>query len=465
MRGLLYIREIPLTTSLCGKMVPMTNDDQALVKSSDHYTLEDQPEDNKLIVPEIPEKPCIIVMHASVGSGHRSAANAIAQALEFLRDEQQDLKDLEIEVLDVLDFGRIKFDGSKTASLFNGASRPIYDLTWRYSFTGTHLWGGGYIWHTLMFSAFTDYVSEKKPIAIIATHIVAANVAVAARMQSDQYFPILCVPTDYETEGLWPHRCTDLFCVANESMAETLRPRGVPEKRIQITGIPTREEFRRTYDRSSVRTQFDLPQDRNIVLVLGGSYMPQPYIRFRTEIDKLLPYLHTLENDMHFVFIAGKDPDYTDHLRLKCNQLGLTNVTVFSYVDDIAALMSASDLTICKPGGLTVTECLCAQLPMILLGKAYGQEKINMRMLTSVGAAIHVTTAFELLDTLQEIAKNPEHTHAMLVNGTFLRKPNAARDIASAALRLAKEPKDPNDSIYRKCFVRLYKGEKPAHVR
>ena len=35
-----------------------------------------------------------------------------------------------------------------------------------------------------------------------------------------------------------------------------------------------------------------------------------------------------------------------------------------------------SDLAICKSGGLTVTECLCAQVPMILLGKAYGQEKV-----------------------------------------------------------------------------------------
>ena len=60
-------------------------------------------------------------MHASVGSGHRSAANAVAQALELLRDtEDESLRDgtivpadLSIEVLDVLDFGRIKFDGTR----------------------------------------------------------------------------------------------------------------------------------------------------------------------------------------------------------------------------------------------------------------------------------------------------------------------------------------------------------------
>ena len=100
-------------------------------------------------------------------------------------------------------------------------------------------------------------------------------------------------------------------------------------------------------------------------------------------------------------------------------------------MDDLAALWAASDLVICKSGGLTVTECLCAQVPMILLGKAYGQEKVNVQMLTSLGAAMHVTTARELLDTL----------------------------------RLIAAPKNPDDPRYRKHLLHFYWGKKPAHIR
>ncbi|BAK44346.1 glycosyltransferase [Eggerthella sp. YY7918] len=437
-------------------------------------------------------KPLVIVMHASVGSGHRSAANAIAQAFELMREEgalpeketdtaadQQDASsisdpnasgfltpsDLEVEVHDVLDFGRIVFDGNKTASLFTGATRPIYDLTWRFTLTGRLLWGGGSIWNRIMYPAFTEYVRTKQPLAIVCTHITAANVAVAARMLSGQHFPIICVPTDYETEGLWPHRATDLFCVANESMAETLRARKIPEESLQITGIPTREDFRRTYDRAAVRDRLGLPKDKRIVLALAGAYLPRPYVHFRTALDKLLPYLHTFEESLHFVFVAGNDADYARHLRQACKELGLTNTTVVDYVEEMAALMATSDLVICKSGGLTVTECLCAQVPMVLLGRAYGQEKVNVQMLTSLGAALHVTTARELLDALRHIAKNPESIHAMLVNGSFLRRANAARDIAAATLRLAAEPKDPDDSRYRKHFMWFYWGNKPAHTR
>ncbi len=422
--------------------------------------------EDEATAPADPERPLVIIVHASVGSGHRSAANAIAQAFRMLAesDDAEIPSDLDVEVLDILDWGRIKFDGDKTASLFTGFTRPIYDLTWRYTFTGRLLWGGGTVWSRIMFPAFTEHVRKRPPLAVVCTHITAANVAVGARMLSGVSFPIISVPTDYETEGLWPHLYTDLFCVASESMAETLRPRKVPEERILITGIPTRDDFRETYDKRQVRDELGLPQDKQVVLALAGAYLPRPYVRFRDTLDTILPYLHSFEN-LHLAIVAGNDEDYARHLRSECTELGLGNVTVFDYVERMAALMAASDLVICKSGGLTVTECLCARVPMILLGKAYGQENINVRTLTANGAAMHATTARELLDTLRHVSRNPQSTDAMLINGSFLRRPDAARDIAHAAMRLAGKPPESDDPIRRKHFLHFYWGRKPAHIR
>ena len=83
------------------------------------------------------QKPLVTIVHASVGSGHKAAANAIAQAFDLIRGTNGIPEDVEIEVLDILDFGRIKFDGNKTAASFTGATRPIYDLTWRYTLPDT----------------------------------------------------------------------------------------------------------------------------------------------------------------------------------------------------------------------------------------------------------------------------------------------------------------------------------------
>lgn len=152
------------------------------------------------------QKPLVTIVHASVGSGHKAAANAIAQAFDHIRGTNGIPEDVEIEVLDILNFGRIKFDGNKTAASFTGATRPIYDLTWRYTLTGHLLWGGGTAWSRIMFPAFNEYVRTRRPIAVVATHITAANVAVGARVITGIDYPVICVPTDYEVEVGGPIR-------------------------------------------------------------------------------------------------------------------------------------------------------------------------------------------------------------------------------------------------------------------
>lgn len=403
--------------------------------------------------------PTIAIIHASVGSGHKAAAQAIAQAVDRLRGHDGIPANVQVDVLDILDFGRIKFDGNKTAASFTGATRPIYDITWRYTLTGRLLWGGGSAWSRIMFPAFNQYVRDRKPIAVIATHITAANVAVGARMITGVNYPLICVPTDYEVEGWWPHRETDVFCVANEFMAETLRPRRVPESKIKITGIPVRCGFGDHIDRKAVLERFGLPTDKLLVLVMAGASLPQPYVRFRAAMDQTLPFLRSFES-MHFIFLPGKDTEYANRLKRIFKGMKLENVSVMDYVDDMASLMNASDLAILKSGGLTVTECLCARLPMILLGKSYGQEKANTIMLTSMGASMHVTTSRELIFALKHLHDHEESRKALLINGESIRRPDAAEEIARIACNYSRD-----DSVNRKHFIEFYVGGKPAHIR
>ena len=415
-------------------------------------------------------KPVILVVHASVGSGHKSAAEAIAKAFDILEKEDgnEGFDGYDVRVLDILDFARVNLDGDSTASMFTGATRPFYDLTWRFTLTGRLLWGGGTGFDRIMFPKFVDYVREANPVAIVATHIVAANCAIGARMILHKEYPVVCVPTDYEVEGFWPHLYTDLFCVADQHMSETLRARKVEDERIRITGIPVSPEFSMVTSKEDARRRvcdkYGLESDRQIALFLAGATLPRPYIHFRKTIDQLLPYMRTFD-DMQMVIVAGKDRDYAARMRREVQELGLDNVVVLDYVDEMADLMSAADLIVCKSGGLTVTECLCVETPMILVGRAYGQEKANVTMLTSSGSSFHVTTYRELRDLLQQINRYPQVTKAIQVNASLIKKPNAAMDIAEATIELANRRREVLDPMLRKHFARFYWGHRPAHVR
>ncbi len=412
-----------------------------------------------------PDEPSIVlVVHASVGSGHKLAAQAIAQAFELMKGTEGIPAHVQVEVVDILDFGRIRFNGDHWAHLFTGATRPWYDFVWRYLFTGRFLWGGGWSWSRIMFPRYTEYVRQKKPLAVICTHITAANASVGARMITGQDFPLVCVPTDYETEGWWPHRAADLFCVGTESMAETLRPRRVEEERIAITGIPTRPDFSHTYDRQKIREEYGLPQDKAVVLALAGSTMASPYVLFRKILNQVIPYMHTMPN-IHLLFCAGNDEDYQRSLEREICDLHLKNVSVIGFTGSMSALMSSCDAVVCKPGGLVTTEALCTKTPLILLGRAYGQEYMNVHMLTARGAALHVTTGRELLEALRDLEQQPERVQSLLVNANSLRRPDAARDIVSRTMDLASGRAPMDRSTRKHYFAHFYWGHKPAHTR
>lgn len=192
---------------------------------------------------------------------------------------------------------------------------------------------------------------------------------------------------------------------------------------------------------------------------MAGASLPQPYVRFRAEMDRTLPFLRSFE-DMHFVFLPGKDVEYATRLKTLFDAMKLENVTVLDYVDDMAALMHGCDLAILKSGGLTVTECLCAHLPMILLGKSYGQEKANTTMLTGMGAqhACHHRTRAHRYPT--SLARPSRITQSATHQRRSTTPPPRSEDIAIATMELVGKPQK-----RKRAFCRFYWGGKPAHIR
>ena len=362
--------------------------------------------------------------------------------------------------------------------MYTGALAPFHDISWRYDFTGRLLWGGGTGFSRFAFQKLTHYLKTLRPDAVVCTHMIAANAAGGARALLARHgvrYPIISVPTDYETEGFWPHKQTDLFCVGTQNMVETLLARNVPAGCIQRTGLPTAPEFTKDYDKAAMRSQFGLPQDKTIAVVMAGANEPRPYINLRKSLDKAFEYL--VEMDwMHFVFCTGKDEQYRMYLQSQVAAFGAKNMTVLGYTDQMAQLMAASNLAICKAGGIAVTECINTRLPIILVGRCYAQEHINERFLTSVGVAYHATTAKELVTSICHITDNPFVLAGMRQSCEDFRKPAAAYDVARATLQLAGcfevDGKISPTAImrtkknkHRQRLMGLYIGGRPAHRR
>ena len=399
-------------------------------------------------------KKSILVAYASTGSGHKIAAEAIAKALKNFEIN------VDVNLVDILDYFPQNESGSKFVSRVNGFLSPAFDMSWRLNFTGRIVWGGGQLWPSFVYKNFETYLADADPNVVVCTHFVCANAAAKCRVKHNKNFQIISVPTDYETEGLWPHRETDLFCVANEEMASTLISRRVPASKILISGIPVASEFEQKYFKQETLKVFSIPSNKNVALVICGAKESGPYKNMRKVLNDSIKFLANMDW-MHFVFCTGDDLDYANTLMKLANKVGASNFTILNYTDKLAALMAASDIAIIKAGGLVVSECVSQNLPMLIIGKSYAQENMNRRYLVSNGAAEHATTYKGLVNLLCDIFTYPNWYKKLKYGVSSIKYNNSSEIIAKESILRLNE----SHSEKAKIWNNLYIANNPIHSR
>ena len=365
----------------------------------------------------------IAFTYASVGSGHRLAAQTVECGIRSLQPGTVTTS------IDALGFGPLHISGDNATRVFTGATASLYDAVW-----GNELVGrvGSTVARALspaLFSGFAEALRTFEPDVVVATHALPALVAVSDRSAGRLHArTIATVATDFDLHTYWPRHGVDIACVPTDDAATELASRG-SDARISVTGIPVREQFVKPPDRGSARRRLGIEKDGLVVMVLAGSGQSGPYSGLRQALAPALPAI-AARADVVFV-LAGADAQYAQETSCAVERDGMSGVRVLGYTEDIAGLMAASDLAIMKPGGLAGAECAACSLPAVLVGPAVGQERANANVLVKSGSAVFVPTPAGLAETTIALLAQPAALSAMLTAAENLSRPQAALKIAS----------------------------------
>lgn len=98
-------------------------------------------------------------------------------------------------------------------------------------------------------------------------------------------------------------------------------------------------------------------------------------------------------------------------------------------------MMSAADLVITKPGGLTCSEALALGRPLILTRPIPGHEEENVRALTSAGVALYAPGPADVPGAVYLAYFHPARLNAMRESAAGLGQPHAASTIAARVRR------------------------------
>jgi processive 1,2-diacylglycerol beta-glucosyltransferase len=155
-------------------------------------------------------------------------------------------------------------------------------------------------------------------------------------------------------------------------------------------------------------------------------------------VDALVNSLLPLQNRAQIVAICGRNEELRKRLsRLAARIKSDAAVTLkpFGYTKEMDELMTASDLVIGKPGGLTTSEALAKGLVFVIVNPIPGQEERNSDHLLEAAVAIRSNNLPTLSYKLDRLLADPQRFKSMQANSRRMGRPNAAKEIVEALLR------------------------------
>jgi len=257
--------------------------------------------------------------------------------------------------------------------------------------------------------------------------------------------PFVTVVTDPVTAPVaWFSPAVDLCVVATEAARDVALACKVPRDRVRVIGLPIRRAFAemRGRPKPEARSHLGLAQDRPLILMSGGG----------AGVGRLLPIaqavtyaLRSHQAQPQVAIIAGRNSVLERRLRAETWPIP---VTVLGYVNNMAEWLAASDLFITKAGPGALAEAACLGTPALITGYIPGQEAGNVTWTVEHGAGIFVPEIDRIADRVIDLLRpdNPELA-SMSAAASALARPDAARQIAHAALGLLAAKRIPNRNL------------------
>ena len=270
------------------------------------------------------------------------------------------------------------------------------------------------------------YLTETQPDAVCCVHCTPAGTMSDLRLAGRTAIPCLTVITDYVTHSQWIHPAVDRYCVPNDTVRDGLLSRGIPESRIVVSGLPVERKFRRPLDRDALRQQYGLKPDVPVVLVMAGAYA------MLGGVPDVTQALAQFARPIQVIVVCGYDRRLEEQVRARAAR-SPHPFHVVGYVDTVEELMTVSDILVTKAGGVTVSESLVKQLPMLIYRPIPGQEEGNTRFLLDHGAALTPRTPAQLIENLESLLGDSGRLAAMAGAAGALGRPDAA-DVVTAEL-------------------------------
>lgn len=336
-----------------------------------------------------------LILTASFGGGHNKAANNVKEKLiksGYIVEEMDLLKEISEKLDSVLVGGYLSIV-SKTPE--------IYGLMYK----GTNLTSSQNIFSkpilTLLSTRILPFIEEKKPDIIIGTHVFAIGIVEHIKEKKLYDVPFISIITDYVTHKMYFSDFVDYYIVASEFTREKMIEDGISGSRVFAYGIPIDDGFKEK--KSSKKDGF------NILTIFGALGM-------NDFSEYIIPILE-ISKDIKMTMICGKNEELKEKLQKKYSLfIDENRLEILGYTNEISKLMEENQILITKPGGLTLTEAIIKNIPMIIPFFIPGHEEENKNFVVEEEIGVYAENVEAVVKEVKKFYKNRRKVEYMSLN-------------------------------------------------
>ncbi len=378
--------------------------------------------------PTLGNKPRILFLFSDTGGGHRSASEAIIEAINLEFPDQ-----IKTEMVDIfLQYGpppinlapRIYPTLSRMPNMWGWGYR-ISDNPRRTRVAYSMLWP--YVRRSL-----DRLIVEHPSSLIVSVHQLINNPV--SHIAAKYHIPFATVVTDLvSTHAAW--YCNRAALVVVPTLAAQRRglEAGLRPEQMRLVGLPVAERFRQVgEDRFALRERLGWRQDLPAVVLVGGGEGMGPLGDMARAINQAcLP--------LQMIIVAGRNQAL--HTQLE-NYSWNIPVKVYGFVRNMPDFMQAANVLVTKAGPGTISEAFIAGLPIILYSRLPGQEEGNVDYVVDEGAGIWAPEPRKVVAALQNWLDHPDELQKASQTALHLARPDAARQIARLLVEKAVVPQN-----------------------
>ncbi len=228
----------------------------------------------------------------------------------------------------------------------------------------------------------------------------------------------------------WLSRSSTLVCAAFDEV----RPHLHVQAPVTVTGNPARPEFEAFYENYCSHTQKSPARKR--MVVLGGAGGARS---LNESMPRALQQLGDSLANWQIVHQTGEGQLQETERRYR--QAGVEALAV-TFIDQIASVLFASDLVVCRSGGTTLAELALASIPAVLVPDPHASDNhqlANAKVFAAASACRWIDESSQIGALDQALARelSPLITDEELLRerGDSMRKmarPDASAEIAAA---------------------------------